>query len=142
MFEALEGRRAEIERHAENAARLAQVFQKFETTGQGSIEFEDRVDFGLTFIEEPYMNYGAQIDVEALGDLLGLEPEVPPSLPISSGMVTAWDQDDRDFYTGAWVAVTVFFPDAAVPVDTAVYMNHHFTFTAIAMKDVPVDLRD
>lgn len=141
MFEELERRRGEIERHRENSARLAQVFQRFETTGQGSVEFEERVDFGLTFIEEPYMNYGAQVDIEALQDLLGLAPEVQPSLPLSSGMVTAWDQDDRDFYTGAWVAVTVFFPDILVPPDTPVYMSHHFTFTAIAMKDVPVDLR-
>lgn len=145
MFEDLERRRGEVERTRENSSRLAEAFAKFETTGQGSMEFEDRIDFGLTFIEEPYMAYGAQIDIDDLSELLDVDPNDTPPLPLCSGLVTKWDQDDRDFYLGAWVAVTVYFPPTSsivVPIDLQPTMQHFFSFTGTAMKDVPPDLRD
>lgn len=143
MYLEQERRDAERARHAENAARLAQAYWKFDSTGQGAIEFGDRVDFGLTFIEEPFVSFGAQLDLDALGDLLVTDPSETPKMPMVSGFVTAWDQDDRGFYVGAWCAVHVFFPTyTAVAADVAVEMSHHFTFTAIAIKDVPIDVRD
>lgn len=145
MFEDLERRRGEVERTRENSSRLAEAFAKFETTGQGTIEFEDRIDFGLTFIEEPYMAYGTQIDLDALSELLDVDPGTTPPLPLCSGMVTKWDQDDRDYYLGAWVAVIVYFPPGdtiAVPTTIQPTMQHFFSFTATAMKDVSPDLRD
>ena len=143
IFDDLERRRSEVERHKENSARLAQAFAKFETTGQGSIEFPKRVDFELTFVEEPYITYGCHIDLDDLSDLLDVDANDTPPLPSASGFVTEWDQDDRGFWTGCWVAVSVYYhPLTLVPVDLEVYMNHHFTFTGIAMKDVPIDVRD
>ncbi len=143
LFDDLERRHAERDRHQENSGRLAQAFAKFHSVGQGSIEFGRRVDFDLTFIEEPYVTYGAQIDLDELGELLATPVADPPPLPSASGFVTEWDIDERGFYTGCWCAVSVYFPTTlAVPVDAKVDMFHHFTFTAIAIKDVPVDVRD
>lgn len=138
MFDELERRRGEIERHRENSARLAQAFAKFTTSGQGYIEYEERVDFGgLTFLEEPHVGFGSYINLDQLSDALDLKPKDQPPLPSASGFVTEWDQDNRDFYTGAWVAVKVQFNGGdGVPFDLAVDMRHYFTFTAVAMKDV------
>ena len=142
----LERRRAEIERHAENTARYAEAFQKLKSVGQGSIEFSQKIDFGLTFIEEPYMSYGCQIDLDELGRLVGDDPSydstIPP-LPICSAFVTEWDQDENDFYIGAWVAARVWFPyESNVSTTERIEVNHHFSFKAVALKDVPLDVRD
>lgn len=139
----LEERRAEIEQHAENSARLAEAFAKFDTQGQGSVEFNERVDFGLTFVEDPFVHYGAEIDLDALDDALGNEAGAMPPLPLCSGFVTKWDQDDRGFYVGCWTAVRVWFPyESNVSLNIGVPVKHHFTFKAVAIKDVPLDLRD
>lgn len=141
FYEEAEYRRQELDRHKENAARLAQAYAEFDSTGQGSIEYERRIDFGLTFIEKPYVAYGAELDLEALDDLLGKESEDNgvPALPMCAGYVTEWDRDDRDFYVGCWVAARVNFPTyPVVDATVEVQVTHHFTFSAIAMKDVPV----
>ena len=143
FFQDLERQRGEVERHRENSARLAQSFAKFETIGQGYIQFEDVVDFGLTFIEEPFPTYGAACDLDELAELLDLEPDMDPAIPITSGMVTEWDQDDRGFYLGAWVAVKVYYPaEDQVAVDVDLPIRHYFTFAGIALKDIPLDVRD
>lgn len=142
-MDGVERRRAEVERHRENSARPAESYAKFETFGQGFIEFEERVDFGLTFIEEPYVSYGAKMDLDELGELLGLDAAVTPPVPMTTGMVTDWDLDDRGFYVGAWVGVRTYFPPVdAVASDLDVHIYHHFIFTAIAIKDIPLDVRD
>lgn len=143
MLEDLERQRAEVDRHRENSARLAQEFHKFESNGQGFIEFEDVCPFEITMIEEPFVTYAAAIDLDVLGELLELEAGEPPPIPLTTGIVTAWDQDDRGFYTGAWVGVRVYFPSGdAVAADLDVAVQHYFTFTAIGIKDVPLDVRD
>lgn len=144
VLEEQERRRAEIERHRENSGRLAQAFAKFDTEGQGYVEFADRIDFGLTFVEQPYVTYGSALDLDDLADLLDLEPGATPPLPLASGFVTEWDRDERDFYIGAWIAVRVYFPmEDGVTADVEVPVTHYFTFTATAIKDVPLDdLRD
>lgn len=141
FYEEDEYHRQELDRHRENRARLAQAYADFTTNGQGSIEFGKRIDFGLTFIERPYVSYGAELDIEALEDLVGKDSEdnlVPP-LPLTMGYVTEWDRDDRDFYIGCWVAARINFPVTPyVDVKVAVPVVHHFTFAAIAYKDIPL----
>lgn len=142
MNDYLEAARAEQIRHRENSARLAQAFAKFESTGQGTVEFEERVDFGLTFIEEPYITYGCQLDLDELANLLNTEESGTPVLPQATGYVTEWDIDERGFYTGAWMAATVYDPTGALSTGVELVVNHHFTFSAIAIKDVPLDVTD
>ena len=140
----LERQRAELDRHAENSARLAEAFARFTTTAQGSIEFGERVAFGVTFTEEPYMSYGAYIDLDELDDKMGNTPSsLTPQMPLTSGFVTDWDRDDRGFYVGAWVGVRVWYPyESGVSPDLDFSMSHHFSFKAVAMKDVPIGNMD
>lgn len=142
MIDPLEEQRAELARHRENSARMALTFARFESTGQGTVEFDHRVDFGLTFIEEPFVSYGCQIDMEALADLLGMDETASVPLPQSTGFVTEWDTDDRGFYTGAWVAASVYDPTGQIPTGSDMVLDHHFTFQAVALKDIPLDLTD
>lgn len=142
MFEELERRRAEVERHRENRARIASAFGKFRTVGQGFIEFEEVLDFGLAFAEEPIVAYGTAMDLDDLGERLELEADEPVPVPLCTGMVTEWDMDDRGFYVGAWVGARVWFPAGEVPVDLNVVVEHYFTFTAIGIKDFPMEARN
>ena len=143
MFDDLERRVAEKEAIRENSARLASAYAQYKSTGQGSIEFGKRVDFGLTFVERPFVAYGAVCDLDELGELLNLPSSESPSIPLCTGMVTEWDRDDRGFYVGAWVGCRVFFmPTDRVPLDAQVVVRHHFSFQAIAIKDVPIDVTD
>ena len=142
MRDPLELHRAELARHRENAARVAMAFARFETLGQGTLEFEERIDFGLTYIEEPFVSYGCQLDMDVLASAIGLEDGETPPLPQSTGYVTDWDIDERGFYTGAWVAAAVFDGTGLIPPDVDVVIDHHFTFQAIAIKDIPLDLTD
>ena len=141
-------RQNELARHAENSARLAQVHAKFRTVGQGTLTFEDRIEFGLTFVEEPFVYFGSSMDQDEFAEMLELDSDIPEDevpIPLCSGVVTRWDRDERDFYVGAWVGIRVHFPsDSAVFVDynLLMVMEHYFTFSGIAMKDVPVDLPD
>ena len=77
----IELRRAADARHHENRARLAWSWGRFDSTGSGSVEFEDAVDFGLTFIEQPYVSTGHSVDTDELAELLGLDEGVAPTLP-------------------------------------------------------------
>lgn len=144
IYDGLEQRRADIERHQENSARLAQAFARFEARGAGYVEFGDMVDFGLTFIEKPFVTIGSAIDLDALASDLNLDEEgdVPP-IPLISGVVTEWERDERGFYTGAWVGAAVYFqPDVIIDEDVRTVIEVHYTFTAIAMKDIPIDVRN
>lgn len=133
LFYEPERRRAEIERHRENRGRLAHVYAKYTTTGQGTAQFTKRVDFGLTFVQEPFLYHGCVIDPQAVEDLLGLGPRDDLHFPQATGYVTEWDQDAHGLYVGAWVAATVTFP-LEIPVDAQIEVTHHFTFAAIAIK--------
>lgn len=143
MSRELERFRGEVERQRENSARFATAYAEYESTGQGGIEFGKRANFGLTFIEKPVVSYGAVVDLDALSDLLDVDPKDMPPLPIVTGYVTEWDRDDRGFYIGAWCAARVFFdPLDAVAADVNVRCEHDFSFTAVAMKDIPLDQTD
>lgn len=134
----LEQRRLELARNDENRARQAAAFAKLSTTGQGTVQFEDAIDFGCTFIEEPFIQYGSYVDLDDLRNTLNLDDNDDVAIPVVSGSVVEWDMSD-DFYTGAWVAVTVTFPSQyAIDPTLDVAVDHHFKFEAIAMKSVNV----
>lgn len=142
----LDYRRAADARHAENRARFAQVNARFAQTGFGSMEFADPVDFGLTFIDEPYVSTGHSIDVDELGVD---DSDETPTLPQITSYVVEWSRDDRGFYVGAWCAGTVTYaPTSSDPADTAeiegareqATVKHMFTFSATAIKDIPIDV--
>jgi hypothetical protein len=156
LLEDLDYRREVAERHRENAARHAQAFARFTSTGQGSVEYAERVDFDLTFIEEPIVAYGCFVDADELADLQNRSDVV---LPNCTGFVTEWDKDERDFYVGCWVAARVHFPLEDFQEETEIILGetpfptintdmnqavvkHFFTFQGVAMKDVPVERVD
>lgn len=141
----LDKRRGQVEITAENSARLAHAYGSATTTGQGTVQIEDRIDFQTAFVEMPYLSGDSLVDMDALADVLGLDPEVVDDIPLPhcSRFVVEWDQDDRDFYIGAWVAVKVSFDSLdGVATDAQPVITHHFTFSAIALKDIPLDASD
>lgn len=122
-------RLAELQRHRENRARLAFAYHRVVSEGYGTVEFEERVDFGLTFVERPFVSCGFQIEID----------DRETAFPTATGYVTDWDTTDRDHYVGCWVAVVVAQPpDATVFPDVKIW--HDFTFSAIALKDIPTEL--
>lgn len=141
-------RRREMElRDRENSARLAQSYATFITTGVGSMQHEDRISFGTTFIERPFVSHAAVIDTEQVRDQMQRNEEQDEfPLPLVTGYVTEWDEDERGFYIGCWLAVRVFYSledltveseELPVYLDPKIEVEHHFTFAAIAMKDIP-----
>lgn len=140
-FDELRRREAEAARHRENRGRSAGVFQQFTTTGQGVVEIEDRIDFGLTYIHKPWPAFGHEIDPDDVRDALGLDGEPIPFLPQVTGYISEWDQDDKHNYVGAWVTITVSYP-AEIPVDAQIAIVHYVSFQGVALKDVPVDFDD
>lgn len=142
LMEDLDARRERAAQDKENSARLAHSYATFTTTGQGSIQHPKRVAFDTTFTEKPFVQHGCVVDVDALGDALGQDSE-DVTLPLVTGYVTEWDQDDRDFYVGCWIGARVaFLPDDLVDVEAQPSIEHHFTFSAIAIKDIPTDYTD
>lgn len=143
LLDDVDRRRQRSEQNNENAARLAQSYSVFTTTGQGTHQYEERVDFGTTFIEKPVVSYGTVLDVDDIADILEYEDEDTVPLPLTAGYVVNWDQDDRDFYVGCWVAVRVYYPyEDGVDFAAMPALEHHFTFAAIAIKDIPVNTED
>lgn len=145
LFEDLENRRAEVERHKENSARLAEMSARYVTNGQGWVEMGRRVDFGVTFVRKPTFSYGSEIDLDELGEQLDDDVDGPkgPPMPMTSGYVTDWDLDHKGYYIGAWVGVRVYYPpEDLVPLPFKPKVIHHFRFSTVAMKDVPIDLTD
>lgn len=141
IVDELDNRRRYADQVRENSARIAQQFATFDTTGQGSVAFEDKVDFQITFIEKPLLAYGCELDLDYLAEVQDVEAGEMPALPICCGFVTEWDTDHRGFYTGAWCAVKVYFPpEDLVDVTLEVEMTHNFTFAAVALKDVDTTL--
>lgn len=152
VYQNLDHRRQEAERHRENSARLAHSYAQFVSVGQGQTEYPKRVPFDLTYIEMPFVSYGCVFDLDLWNEQVDdgtSEDEGPAPLPHCTGFVTQWDKDERGFYLGCWVAVMVTFPaeDGVLgmpAVDPALKpeINHHFSFAGIALKDVPPDVVD
>lgn len=129
-------RESELRRHRENQGRLATVNARCRTVGMGTIEYGEVVDFGLTFVEQPFVSSGCEIDLDAVRDALTLGDDEYPQLPQVTTYVTEWDQDDRNFYVGAYIGVVVEYP-AGVDVTTEIEIFHHLSFTGVAIKDIP-----
>jgi len=143
LMEEYDRRRERAAQDAENSARLAQSYAVFITEGTGTSHYEERVPFGLTFIEKPVVSYASMCDVEEIAGFFDVEVE-DIDLPHCTGYVVEWDQDERDFYVGCWVAAKVAFT-GALPgegADNIVTVEHHFTFSAVGMKDIPPDMQD
>jgi hypothetical protein len=133
---------ADTARHAENKGRLAFASGRMQSSGQGTFEFEDVISFGLTFVERPFIATGFQIDMDQAREALGVG-DGDLHLPQVTAYVTDWDMTDKEHYVGAWVAVTVTHPPielADYRVDAQVKIWHDFTFSAIAIKDIPTDI--
>lgn len=125
IMEAMEQRRGYVEQLRQNTSRLAQSYNFVETTGVGSIRLATVVRFYCTFIEKPVVSYGFTVESELVDD----------DFPQSCGGVYSWLLDSRGFYLGAYVFVKV---DATEDPT----IQHDFTFTGIAMKDLPDYLLD
>ncbi len=111
----------------ENAARQAFSWGTFDSTGFGELPYPEQLDFGVTFIHEPYVSYGFSVEQAAALD----------ELPTSAGGVFKWRQDGRGFYVGAHVYVVVDSFSHTYAVDPR--LVHHFSFTGIAIKDIGAD---
>ncbi len=140
-LEGLEARHAARQRHANNSARHAFSFHRLETTGWGQIEFDEVLRFDLSFTQRPFMAYGYYVESDAL---------VEHGYPHCAGLVTEWDQDARGLYIGAWVAVSIQLGVANYPLSQdvaqedwpAYVIEHDFTFQAVAIKDLPLDVEE
>ena len=135
LLDDLDRRREDAGRHRENSGRLAQAYASVTTTGEGTLEFEERIDFNIIFVERPFVSHTCVVDTNTLKDLVGRVV-----LPHVTAYVTEWDTDEKDFYTGCWVAVRIDFPMVElVDYDTQVVVDHDFTFTGSAIKDIPAE---
>lgn len=124
----------------ENSARGAWAWGTATTNGWGELLFPKPIRFGLTFVTPPFVSYSWVMHDD--DDL------VDNRFPRCSGGVARWMQDKRDFYTGAYVMVTVATADpllGALSLDKAetTYLtdpgygiDHHFTFFGLAIKDI------
>lgn len=126
VVNAMEQRRGYIEQLRQNTSRLAQSYNTVATNGNGMLRLATVVAFNCTFVEKPMVSYGFVLDTDLTED----------DYPASSGGVFKWQLDRRGFYLGAYVYVVVTcladYPG----------ITHNFTFTGIAMKDLPEHLLD
>lgn len=132
-FDDLERRRSKVVQQAENSGRHAVVMGTFNTTGWGEVAFEDRVNFGLRFIEVPTITYSMYID----GDTL-----VDTRFPRCQGGVYKWQKDKRGLYIGAFCFVTVETKSPFVTTtepEPGYSIVHHFTFQGQAIKVIADD---
>lgn len=124
---------------SENSARGALAWGTAQTSGSGELLIEDPIIFDVTFIEQPIVMYGFAIDDD--------EKLIEGRFPRVSGGVYRWIRDERDFYVGAHVYVTVATADPIlaaqstnVPADFATDpgydLTHSFTFSGVAMKEI------
>lgn len=139
-----ERRRGDVNRHGENSPRLAQAWADYTTTGWGEVAFPDCFDFNLTFAERPFVSYSYKVIRHQLS------PDTYPELvddvlvdtrfPRCHGGVYDWQMNSRGFYIGAWMFVTIQTQDPWITTtypDPNYVIQHHFTFAAMGIKDLP-----
>lgn len=141
-YSELQRRQDDLARHRENHGRMASASTVVNTTGVGVIEFDDPIEFGLIFVDQPRVHYGSFVDADDLRNVAELGPNDPLPLPRVSGSVVAWDQDENDHYVGAWVAVSITSDLVDIDQLDAIGVSHHFDFHGVALKVVPVDPTD
>jgi hypothetical protein len=112
------------------------------TRGAGTFVFTDRIDFGCTFIEEPFPAFASKVDLDDAEDKWGLDANNQPPLPQCTGYVHEWDLDEKGNWVGAFVTVRVTDPDAAPLTGDNLAIRHYFTFFAVAIKDLPDNTED
>jgi len=157
VVETIEAHRGKVEQIRENTARLASAYATYSTEGDGEFLLDEPHLFGCTFTERPIVAYGF-----SMGDSDNEDQLVIGKLPTANGGVRRWVTDVRGFYIGAYVFFTVdtatvarttaptgaedppsLFsppdPNAATPLYR---VDHDFTFTGIALKDLPEYLLD
>ena len=121
---AMQQQRMREQQVRENSSRLASAFTTATSTGQGGFRFTEMFRFGCTFAERPYVTVGHVIN----------SPEpVANQYPVASGGVWKWQQNERGFYIGAWLYLSVY----AFGASPNYSMAHDFVFTGIAVKDLP-----
>ena len=153
-FAALEQRRAQLTRDAENSARYASSYVSYKTTGWGEFISEECQRFTTTFTKRPSVSHSFSLDGDELID--GRFPRVTAG-------VHKWLQDNDDFYIGAWVFFVIetfgvqsqpayVLPTSEsqrvglvslpvpLPADPNYEILHDFTFTGVAMKAIPAYL--
>lgn len=133
-----ETQRAALDRNKENRARLAFTSHTFNVktsaAAGGLVEFPGCAEFGLAFINIPFLATGVHYDLdEADPDETGA---LPPQI---TGFVTDWDQNELGFYTGAYCGVVVAWQGPFTDDDFTFQVD--FTFNGLAMKDVDPDVR-
>jgi hypothetical protein len=128
-----EARRAALSRNAENKARMAFSSGTFALSGEGLAEFEDAIEFGLAYLERPFVMTGITLEWD-LGDFP--DGTLPPHV---TGYVFDWEVNEFGHYTGAWCAARIEWGGVVVPEDFEFEID--FTFKGIAMKDVDPEVR-
>lgn len=137
-----ERHRGWLNQHAENSSRLAQSYAVFDTTGWGEVAFDQCFLFDLTFIEPPVIAYGFGVGLVG-GAEMNNDQLVDTRFPRCSGGVYRYKTDKRGFYLGAYCFVTVDTKSPFIPTampEPNYQISHWFTFTGIALKDLPADL--
>lgn len=130
-------RDAERRRHRENKGRMAGVYTYASSTGQGYVEYDELIDFGLTYIEQPFVSVGHVLDLDELRVLLGMDADDPfVELPQCTGFVSQWEQDVKGNYIGAYLAVQISW-GSGIPFDAQVEIQHSFSFHGVAIKSIP-----
>lgn len=135
-FQALDARRQTIDAIRENSARLATVYQTFVSSGIGDVQPPDAIQFGTTFVDLPSVGYGNTVETLLVAD----------RYPRATGGVTKWMRDSKGLYVGAWIYLAVDVPTGPAPIGGGVApvpiysITHHFTFTGVAMKNIPANL--
>lgn len=115
----------------ENEAREAHSLHTLESTGVGETIEPEALMFPNPFVFKPALSYGAEITVLPDQELWGL--------PRPSGAVMRWEINDRGFFLGAFVYVTVDLEPAegvTPEVQPNVRVEHHFRFSSLAYKDL------
>lgn len=121
-------------RNSENRGRLAHAYGRFVTSGPGSIEFTEPLQFECTFVELPFISTGHYLDINDWANVLDRGPRDLTSFPQATAYVIDWDLNDRGFYIGAWCGAAISYP-GDIPLDVQIEIRHHFTFSGNAIKD-------
>jgi len=125
-FAALQGQQAKRNQVIENSGRHAIDEITCESTGSGHFLQSAPAMFEMPFVQRPQIYYGHYVDGSQLNT---------SSLPSITGGVFKWVQDYRGFFLGAQVYYVVTGLAQIV-------VEHHFTFSGTAIKDVSPDLLD
>lgn len=130
-----EKQRASLARDRENRARLAFSLHTITVRGSGALEIRKRIPFDVSFATRPNFAPGAIMDMEDLALMFGRNDADTPPLPQVTVVVTEYDQNEFDFYVGAWVAVVISYEE--LPVGEVTYeFDIDLTFLGIGIKDV------